>query len=840
MPARTWLVTPQPGCRSNSADNEPVRFWQYAITALQRINPEIGDLALNMLAASASPPVEVILTSLLNDLAGSGSSDRMLLVLDDYHEINTQAIHDGINFFLDHLPPGFALILTTRADPPMALARRRGRMEMVEIRAADLRFTREESMEFLNAVMKLGITPVDGDILLRRTEGWAAGLQMAALAINGMANIENPSAEDIHAFVASFAGDDQYIGDYLVEEVLDRQSAEVQQFLLQTSILERFNADLCASVLSGPRTGENLGSSSFPSLTPQTCRELLDKLDHSNLFLVPLDNRQEWFRYHRLFAELLQRRLRQAQGIETEIELHGRASRWFASNELWMEAFEHALQAKDPQSAALIIKSSTLYLFQNSLMTTLLDWVHRLPEDLVFAMPMLCMHWSWAAISTGHVEETVKVLNEIEKRLGINVQLLEADRETILAMPEGLLISLIVLAAQRSTIAVGGNEIADGMKVAQNILRCLSFLGGQEKYTVIYDYWAVAYFNLGLGYEAMGDAENASQAFVEAVAGSRKYNNLHILSLATSHLAILRFTSGRLVETADTYREALGAASEITGRPSPFVSVAHTGLAQLFYEWNRLEDAQQEYEESIAIGVPWNTWESLIPAAVGLARTRLALKDRRGALSALENLDALWQKTYRSGPLPIIQGWRVIITEANDQIPAVAASLDSPSEWMSKANLFYSREQQELLIIRLLILERSFDQALEKLESAIRDAKRGKQFGIQIYSLVLKVVVLQRLNRSEDALLELEQALELAQPGGYVRTFVDAGLPVAVLLYRLAQSEEHPLTARYARQLLEAFPADLLEGISPEEPKEPSAKFRPPVGCTAKTKRPGL
>ncbi|RPJ39653.1 MAG: hypothetical protein EHM21_15475, partial [Chloroflexi bacterium] len=317
----------------DDADNEPIRFWRYLVTALRRVEGGVGDLAIDMLEANQPPPFETVLTGLLNDLAGV--SPPLILVLDDYHVIDTRAIHEGLNFLLDHLPPQIHLVLTTRADPPLALARRRARTEMVEVRAADLRFTREESLAFLNAILRLDLPAADVEVLLRRTEGWIAGLQMAGLAMQGMAGALVDGAPDrLHEFIASFAGDDQYIGDYLVEEVLHRQPEAIQSFLLQTSVLERFCAELCSAVFSGKWSAageeDSMLTADHRPLATSKVRQLLESLDHSNLFLVPLDNRQEWYRYHRLFAELLLRRLRQTLGPEAEVELRRRASVWLA------------------------------------------------------------------------------------------------------------------------------------------------------------------------------------------------------------------------------------------------------------------------------------------------------------------------------------------------------------------------------------------------------------------------------------------------------------------------------------------------------------------------------
>lgn len=782
----------------DAPDNDPLRFWRYVVAALRRVTPAIGELAQGMLEAHQPPPVENVLTSLLNDLAER--SDALLLILDDYQAIDNPAIHAELNFLIDHLSPQVHIVITTRADPPLALARRRGRLEMIEVRAADLRFTRAESLTFLNSIMKLELSAQDVDVLVRRTEGWVAGLQMAGLAMQGILQApQSESAadalpEDLHNFVLSFAGDDQYIGDYLLEEVLQHQPAEVQAFLLRTSLLERFNAELCAQV-----TGS----------TPAACQRFLDQLDHANLFLVPLDNRQSWFRYHRLFGELLQRQFRQTIEPLAEKDLHLAASRWFEQNALWGEAFEHAMRAEDmPRAAGLLFTASSDMLMSDQL-RPIRDWARRIPLEVVLNMPDVCMVWSWAALATGYVDEAEMLLNELEKRFSLDTRALQADRAVLLAMEPGYLLLLIMVAVQRATIAVGGKDIPFAMRLCEDVLACLDKLEHGEAYAICYVYAAVAYFNLGVAYKSSADLEQSSQAFLKAIDFSRMYDNQHILTMSICHLAQIHLISGRLEQAEETYREALRVSSEI-GRQSPYVSLAHVGLGQAYYERNDLDRAAAEFEQSISIGSPWNNWESIVPASIGLARLKMARCDRAGALAALKQTDDAWQHMYHSGPLSIVQVWQALLA-GNYQYSASADAFIKEAEVVNaRLTLHYSLETQQTLLIRLYLSQRMFAQAAALLEPLIAILAAGGRCLMLAEALVLYAAALEGLNKPGEAQQALERALDLAAPAGIVRVFLDEGPTIAGLLVRIS-GEGRPALREAARQLLTLFPKDIPE-----------------------------
>src|SRR5438105_675409 len=352
----TWLSLDQ-------SDNYPASFWTYLIAALQTADPHIGASAISLLQSPQPPPIEAVLSLLLNEL--SGMPTDVVLVLDDYHVIDARDIHDGMVFLLDHLPPPLHLVIASRADPPLSLARLRARGELVEIRAADLRFTPDEAAVYLNQAMGLDLPAHDLAVLEDRTEGWIAALQLAALSVKGR--------EDTATFIAGFSGDDRYIVDYLVEEVLKRQPDQIRQFLLQTSVLDRLNGMLCDAV-----TGQDSGPGNG----------MLEALERANLFVVPLDDRRRWYRYHHLFADVLHARLLVEQP-EKVPELHRRASAWYERNGEMSEAIRHALAAGEFSKAADLIELAAPGLRRDRQEAALLGWLAALPDELLRCRPVL-------------------------------------------------------------------------------------------------------------------------------------------------------------------------------------------------------------------------------------------------------------------------------------------------------------------------------------------------------------------------------------------------------------------------------------------------------------------
>ncbi len=376
----------------DSEDDDPTRFWSYTLTALDAVHLGLGAIGLPLLQSSQPPPLEIILTAIINSLATL--SGDVVLVFDDYHVINAQSIHASVTFLLDHLPARLHLVIATRADPPLPLARLRTRGQLVEIRSTDLRFTREEATSFLNQTSGMEFSTEDITALETRTEGWIAGLQLAALSLQGRKDIAN--------FMQAFTGSHRFVVDYLTQEVLTRQPAEVQSFLLQTAILERLCGSLCEAV-----TGEPAGQA------------MLERLEEANLFLLPLDDERQWYRYHQLFAEMLRQRL-QRMHPDRVAQLHQRASAWYAQHELIGEAIHHALAAADFAQAARLVEQAFNSLVRRGEIATLQRWVAALPDELVRSRVEVAVLQGWLLFVSGKHEAAEQHLQDIERRFGIN------------------------------------------------------------------------------------------------------------------------------------------------------------------------------------------------------------------------------------------------------------------------------------------------------------------------------------------------------------------------------------------------------------------------------------
>lgn len=373
----------------DQSDNDPAVFWSYLITALQHIQPGLGERSLTLLQSPQPPPIESVLMTLLNEL--TAVEGEFVLILDDYHVITTPAIHEGIGFLLSHLPPQMHLILASRADPPLSLARLRSHGDLTELRVSDLRFTPDEAAAFLNQGMGLGISAAEVSALEQRTEGWIAGLQLAALSMQGR--------EDLPGFIAAFSGDDRYIVDYLLEEVLQRQSDRVRHFLLQTAILERLSGSLCDAV-----TDQSGGQS------------MLATLERSNLFLIPLDNQRQWYRYHHLFADVLQAHALM-EWPERMPSLHGRASEWYEQHDLFSEAIRHALAAQDFERAAGLIERIWPTMRRRQRETTVFGWITSLPGSLIRNRPVLSVVYALVLLNDGQLDAVESRLQDAERCL---------------------------------------------------------------------------------------------------------------------------------------------------------------------------------------------------------------------------------------------------------------------------------------------------------------------------------------------------------------------------------------------------------------------------------------
>jgi LuxR family maltose regulon positive regulatory protein len=527
----------------DEGDNDPTRFLAYLIAALQRIDPDVGQTAQAMLQAprGASQP-ELLLTTLINDIVATAES--FILVLDDYHVIESPPIHRAVSFLLDHLPPseqGMHLVVATRADPPLPLARLRGRGQLTELHAIDLRFTPSEAEAYFNEAMALALSAEQVAALEQRTEGWIVGLQLAALALQGTLLLQGQ--ENIAGFVRAFSGSQRYVLDYLTEEVLNRQPQEIQAFLLQTAILDRLTGSLCDAVTQGTES-----------------QQVLEALDASNLFVMRLDEERCWYRYHRLFADLLRQRLRR-KSPQLVPDLHVRASAWYEQQGLLTEAVRHLLGAGDFERAAHLVEQAAWPMLARGEMTTLLGWLEALPHGVERTRPQLGVLHAWALALTGQVDLVEPCL------VGVDLQPVAGE-----------------VAALRAYVADLVGDLVQALEFSQQALGLLP-----EENLLLRGIVALI---LGTGaYWAAGDPPAAIRALAEASTLGQASGNLHLDVTATCTLGHVQMMQGQFQRAVETFERAFHTATSGGRAPTLFIGLGHAGMAEVLYEWNDLAGA---------------------------------------------------------------------------------------------------------------------------------------------------------------------------------------------------------------------------------------------------------
>src|SRR5712692_2610853 len=535
-------------------DDDLTRFWSSVFTALSRVHPGSGASALALLQASTLsplPPIETVLTVWINGL--TALQNEVVLVFDDYHLITTQPIHHSVTYLVDHLPHQLHLVIATRADPPLPLARLRTRGHLTEIRAADLRFTAEETAAFLPRALGLELSAQDIAALEARTEGWIAGLQLAALSMQGR--------KYIPGFLEAFTGSHRYIIDYLVEEVLARQSEPIQTFLLQTAILERLQGSLCEAVMGVRREpgGEASGQA------------MLEQVEQANLFLMPLDDFRRWYRYHQLFAEALRHRLQRKHPALLP-ELHRRASAWYEQQGLTHDAVHHALAATDFEQAARLIEQAFNSLVRRGEIATLQRWVAALPDELVRSNIEIAVLQGWLLFVSGKHDAAELHLQDIERTFGINPVSNEPREQA--TMPSGAFSQAEIrgrIAAIRASIAVTQGDLQRTIALSRLALEYLP----KENMARAYASWY-----LGRAYWLSGDVRAASIALAEASHVSWEVNHLYSVFMVTHDLAHVQKLQGHLYQADQTYRQALQLAME-RGEDLPAIGPAYVGRGNL-------------------------------------------------------------------------------------------------------------------------------------------------------------------------------------------------------------------------------------------------------------------
>jgi LuxR family transcriptional regulator, maltose regulon positive regulatory protein len=776
-----WLAAARDGKRSvawlslDQGDNEPAPFWTYLIAALQTLVPGVGESALSLLQGPQPPPVEAVLTTLLNEL--SAVPDDVVLVLDDYHVVDAPDVQDGMAFLLEHLPPQMHLVIATRADPAVPLARLRAKGELVEIRAADLRFTRDEAAAYLNEAMGLALTAPDVAALEGRTEGWIAALQLAALSMR--------DRDDIAGFIAGFAGDDRYIVDYLVEEVLQRRPEAVRSFLLQTSILDRLSGPLCDAV-----TGHAGG------------KAMLEALDRGNLFLVPLDDRRQWYRYHHLFADVLRARLLDEHPDRVH-QLHERASDWYAQNGEPSEAIRHAMAGEDFERAAGLIELAIPAMRRSRHVLALRRFIETLPDELIRARPVLTVGYVGALMASGELEDVERRLQDAEHWLTATQGLPDEPG----AWPPGMVVVdrdefrflAASIALYRAVLAQIRGDVSSAGRHAQKILELAPEDDDLSR--------GAAAAILGLVAWASGDLEAAHRIYADGMARVERAGNVADAIGAAIALADIRITQGRLREAMQTYEQALQLSTKHAEPVLSGTADMYVGLADIVREQGDLQAATQHLQTGKDLGEHMGFPQNRHRSHVVTARIREARGDLNGALDALHEAERLRVPDFNPDVRPLSAmvarvwvrlGW---LAEANSWAREQGLSAED--------DLSYLREFEHITLARLVMVQSKRDgdepsttEGQELLRRLLIATEEGQRTGSMIEILVLQALAHQTRGDIAGALAPLKRALTLAEPEGYVRTFLDEGPPIAALLGAAAR---HGITPNYVRHLLASY-----------------------------------
>jgi LuxR family maltose regulon positive regulatory protein len=772
----TWLDTAAAAGRPvawvslEESEREPDAFWTYVVTALDDAAPGVGTGALPLLRA-AHPSIETVLGLVLNELGALPTG--LDLVLDDYHLADGPAIAADVAFLVEHLPEEVHLVISTRADPALPLARLRARGDLVEVRATDLRFTLDEVAAYLNEVIGLGLGAADVAALEGRTEGWIAALQLAGLSLQGR--------EDAAGFIAGFAGDDRYVVDYLVEEVLARQPELVRSFLLQTSILDRLNGSLCDAVTEG-RDG----------------KAVLEMLDRSNLFVVPLDDSRQWYRYHHLFGEVLRAHLVEERPGEVA-DLHRRAGQWYGAAAEFVPAVRHALAGGDLEHVADLVEVAAPILLRDRQESTVRRWLDDVPDDLVQRRPVLAVGFIGALMSSGEFAGVERRLDDVERLLAAeerSVETVVVDEEELARMPgtvETYRAALALIAGDPAgTIRHADRAIARAVEGDDRTLSSASALSG-------------------LAWWGSGDLEAAHRGYSAAVAGLRRAGHYSDVLGCSIALGDLRITQGRLGDALRTYEEALRlAADHEDGAPLRGTADMLVGLSQIAIERHDLSLAAVHLARVEELGEHNGLPQNPYRRRVARARLLEARGDSPGALDLLDEAERVYVGDFSPNVRPV-SALRARLLLARGRLPeALAWARDH--ELTADDELTYVRECEHLTLARILLHQHAVEHArgasgaanalLERLRVATEE---GGRTGTLIEVLVLQALALHAEHGRRGlptALVPLEQALRLAEPEGYVRVFTGEGPAIATLLAALSRTQP---SWSYPRRLLAAY-----------------------------------
>ncbi len=750
--AITWLSL-------DEMDNDPIRFWASVIAALRVCVPNLGQTALPLLHSPQPPPLSTILTALLNEIM-LGSGD-IILILDDYHVISDQAIHDSLLFLLDHLPDRLHLVLATRTDPELPLSRLRIRGQLIEIRSSDLRFTQEEATSFLLQRMTLPLSDEDVATLQHRTEGWIAGLQLAALSLR--------KQQDLSGWVSDFTGSYRYLLDYVQQDILARLPVPLQHFLLQTSILTRMNAALCQVITAGP--------------TLQASQEMLEEMERANLFVVPLDEQRQWYRYHDLFREALRARLHASQPELVPL-LHQRAARWYETQGEWREAIAHALAALDYPLAASLMERAAPHFWFSGEARTVHHWVLTLPDPILRAHTRLALNAALRYLDSVHIStETVhdNMAAQVQRTITRMEEILRSRQSHLLSEAEVTLIErrLRLLRALIEVRAIMGRGDKECLRLLTQEIEALS-PDDEVSWKLIplsFAFW----LTLTLQEDSsllVGRLRSAKQWISEAGDYLVTFRVMTWLARAYIHAGQLYQAHRECLETIALLKK-IGGSTAIAG-------YLFASLFDISYAWNRLEEASDALLHLLHIAQDWRQVELLVMAERAIARLGLARGDLDTAQKALQKAEALLEQEEFANNVR----W---VTELRVQVWLALGNLAEASNWAAQTALSSEvwdplRKWEVLLLVHVLLAQQKYALAVETLERFREHLDQPADIEKMLEWMALYVVALHHAGKSAEGTHIASRLLVMTERESWIRLYLDAGEPMRQALEALLET----------------------------------------------------
>jgi LuxR family transcriptional regulator, maltose regulon positive regulatory protein len=734
----------------DEGDNDPTRFLFYLVAALGTVQEGIGEGVLSALRSPEPPRMEPVLGALINELADLPG--EAVVVLDDYHVIDSEAVHGILSFLLEHLPPNVHLVISSRIDPPLPLSRLRARNQVMELGASDLSFTSEEAAAFLNSLMGLNLSVDDVAALEERTEGWIAGLQLAALSMK--------NRKDVSGFIKAFSGSHRDVLDYLAEEVLRRQPERVQEFLLETSILDHLSGALC-DALTGSSNGQ----------------EMLERLERDNLFVVALDDERRWYRYHHLFADFLRARLH-TENPKRIKELHCRAAAWCEQSGLASEAVGHALAADDYKRAADLVEQVIGEMWFRGEVMTILGWLEALPDEAKRHRPRLLLEHATALMWVGRLEDVESHVREAERIVDAAA---ESSGEGLPPNEENIH-RRYLLGYAAATRAWHANLMGNPQGGIEFARRALKLLPDDPRPRTF------AAFSLAAAYSFAGDFEAASSAFAKAAELGLAAGHDYLTLEAMGYHAELQMARGRLREAEGILRRALEFAAERGDVSLPATGEVQVAMGELLYEWDDLDSAEDRLMEGVRLAERTGQLGSLVDGYVSLSRLKQAQGDTDGALEAAREAERLARNSGVGQFIVEAAAWKSRLHLAQGELAAATSELERVG--VGDGDPTFVREIEQLARARLLVARGKQDEALRLLADLREAAQAAGRTGREIEILTLQALTLQAMGKKERAVNTLTQALALGEPEGYVRTFVDEGPKMAALMSEVLEAQQ--------------------------------------------------